>query len=76
MNRARETMFLLLAETRREQAGTGQSPGCEKLRCPKILEATLCIIMAVIVYDHEIFYDFLKIYIITISLAVEEDEEF
>ena len=34
----------------------------------------LRIIMAVIVYDHEIFYDFfLRIYIITISLAVEED---
>ena len=53
-------MFLLLAETRREQAGTGQSPGCEKIALPKNLGSYLCIIMAVIVYDHEIFYDFFK----------------
>ena len=54
-------MFLLLAEARREQAGTRQSPGFEKWSCPKILEATyIRIIMAVIVYDQEIFYIFLN----------------
>ena len=52
-------MFLLLAETRREQAGTGQSPGSGKNSLPKNLGSYLCIIMAVIVYDHEIFYDFI-----------------
>ena len=48
-------MFILIAETRKEQAGTGQSPGCEKWSCPKMLKA---IYVAVIVYDHEVFYDF------------------
>ena len=46
------------------------------MELPKNLGSYLCIIMAVIVYDHEIFYVFFKIYIITISLAAEEDEEF
>ena len=39
----------------------------------KNLRSYLCIIMAVIVYDHEFLF---FIYIITISLAGEEDEEF
>ena len=52
-------MFLLLPETRRQQAGTGQSPECEKWRCSKILKATYVYHHGGYqVYDHEIFYDF------------------
>ena len=71
-------MFLLLPKTRREQAGTAfNHQNVKNGAAQKSLRLPMYHHGGYQVYDHEIFYNFFYfIYIITISFAVEEDEEF